>query len=72
MTPDRGSRRLAHVACALYATVKEAGDRGAPSGIMYAAVMAHDIRLDQYQLIMGVLEQGGLIKRRGNVYYAVK
>ena len=42
-------------------TAREAGPMGAPSGVIYAALMGVGITLDQYQAILGVMQRAGRI-----------
>ena len=49
--------------------VKAAGDHGAPSGPMYAAVMSQ-MSLHQYQQIMAGLCRAGKLRVDGDLYFA--
>lgn len=59
------------IAKALLETVQEAGEQGAPSGPMYAAVMGK-LSLDQYTRFMDGLVKAGHLRQEGHVYYFVK
>lgn len=52
-------------------TIKATGDRGAPTGHMYTAVMGV-MSLEQFQGFMTGLQKAGKIVVRGHVAYAVK
>lgn len=53
---------------ALRETVEESGPTGAPSGIMYAAVMGV-VDLVEYESIMAELVNEGVVRKSGHVYY---
>lgn len=63
---------LIKIMTALTAAVKEAGEQGAPSGPMYAAVMTHGVSLEQYQRMMGVLVNAGILRLSNHVYYYIE
>lgn len=52
----------------ILATIREAGEQGAPSGIIYAAVMSH-IPLETYQAMINDLLTLGKIRQSNNVLY---
>jgi hypothetical protein len=58
---------LRRIAEAVTATVNET-PQGAPSGVMYAAVMAH-LSLDQFEAIMRALVEAGRVRRQGDLYF---
>jgi hypothetical protein len=62
---------LAELCSIIVACVKDMGPAGAPSGPMYAALMATGMSLDQYQTIMAGLVAAGKLKQVGHLYYAV-
>jgi hypothetical protein len=66
----RAARALLAICDALLDAVKVAGSHGAPSGILYAATMRH-LTLQQYQTVMGALEEAGKVTKRGQCYFAV-
>jgi hypothetical protein len=49
--------------------IDEAGELGAPSGVMYAALMAQGCSLQQYQSIMAPLERRGFVTVDGDCYF---
>lgn len=51
---------------ALLETIAEAGERGAPEGHMYAAVMGR-CDLESFQAVLGLFQRKGLITRAGHV-----
>jgi predicted transcriptional regulator len=59
------------VTLAILETVVEAGDQGAPSGPMYAAVMGQ-IDLQMYEAITETLVSKGLLTQSGHVFRATK
>ena len=64
-------RALKAIADAIIETVRESGPLGAPSGVMYAALMAQGCSLDQYQQIMAGLVRAGKLRQSGHCYHAV-
>ena len=63
MTPTE-VRRVANIIAGLVAETPT----GAPSGILYSGLMGL-LDLDEYQSIVGALEQAGLIETRCHVLY---
>jgi len=59
------------LADALVETVKETGDRGAPSGPMYAALCGM-MTVHQYRQVMDRLVTLGRLRQEGHVYYYVR
>jgi hypothetical protein len=53
-------------------TVNEAGDLGAPAGLMYLAFQAHGMSLRTFNAIMDALVEAGRVKKRGDVFYPVE
>jgi len=49
--------------------VKAAGDRGAPGGIIYAALMQHGASFSQYESLMGALVLTGRLRREDDLYF---
>lgn len=58
MTAERKAQAL-KIACeVVLECIKEAGDKGIPSGHLYAMLMSHiNIQLETYQLIIETLKQ---------------
>lgn len=56
---------------ALYETVVETGERGAPAGPMYAAFMSTGLSLAGFEAIMAALVKAGKVRKVGHCYYAV-
>lgn len=56
------------VALGLLESICEAGDMGAPSGILYAGVNAAGVSLSQYQQIMWQMEGRGFVVQEGDCY----
>ncbi len=62
-------RALILIVSAITDTIKEAGEFGAPGGVMYAALMAHGCSLNQFESIMGTLVRLGKVEKRGECYF---
>lgn len=62
---------LKKVVTAIVDSVKEMGVQGAPAGQLYAALMATDISLEQFETIMGSLVRVKLLRKSGNLYFAL-
>lgn len=54
---------------ALKDAVAEAGEHGAPEGVLYAAFMAHGMSLENFNLMIGCLIKTGNIKKKGNLLF---
>jgi len=52
-------------------SIRAAGDMGAPSGVLYAALNAQGCTLSQYQSLMSALERAGKVRSDGNLYFVV-
>jgi hypothetical protein len=50
--------------------VKEGGERGAPAGVLYAAVLG-TISLAQFNQIMAALVKAGRLRKDGDLYFHV-
>ena len=61
---------IRRIAGAIVETAREAGPLGAPSGVVYAALMTHGCTLDQYNQFIAGLEKAGLIEVRHNCIHA--
>lgn len=61
---------MAAILEAVEASVKAAGDKGAPGGIIYCALMGKGCSLSQYQAIMRALVISGRIRQEGELYFA--
>jgi hypothetical protein len=53
---------------AIVDAVQAAGPLGAPGGVIYAALMAHGVSLDQYNQLMSGLVRVGKLTRDGDLY----
>ena len=59
-----------HVMRAILETVREAGDGGAPLGLMYAVFMTFNISLEAFnKLIDNIIKHTKLIEKRGDCLY---
>ena len=63
-------RQGAQLARIFIDAVAEAGPQGAPGGVMYAAVMG-SMSLSQFETLMATMVEVGLLRRRGELYFAV-
>ena len=52
-------------------TAREAGPFGAPSGVVYAALMSAGITLDTYEAILDGLAKAGRVSLHGDLIKAV-
>jgi hypothetical protein len=55
---------------AIVDAVKEAGDLGAPGGVLYA-VLQGSLSLAQFEQLMSALVRTGKLRRDGDLYYGV-
>jgi hypothetical protein len=70
MTLQQQARAVRIVCGAIVDAVKEAGDLGAPGGILYA-VLQGSISLAQFEQLMSALVRTGKLRREGDVYHWV-
>lgn len=56
---------------AIYSAVEVAGDRGAPAGVIYAALTTHGCDLATYQHFEASLVEQGVLTKRGQLLFAV-
>jgi hypothetical protein len=68
MTPQQKATLLRLALQAILDAVKEGGDRGAPGGVLYAALIGR-ISLHQFEQLMEVLVKLGKLRKQGDVYY---
>ena len=67
------SEAVKKVLDAIVDTVADAGEYGAPGGILYAGMMgALGIGLETFNGIMNLLVKQGRLRKEGHVYYVVK
>ena len=71
LTPEQLAAIKA-VGDAIVAAVKVAGDRGAPGGVIYAALMGYGRSLERYEQFMSGLVRAGKLRRRGELYFLVE
>lgn len=71
MTPQQQTEGIRRIAQAIVEAVKEAGEFGAPSGIVYAALNAQGMTLDQYQQFIAALVKLGKLRQDGDLLHAV-
>jgi hypothetical protein len=71
MTDTSKHRAAALVVQAIVETIEEMGDKGAPLGIIYAALMGM-ISYNSFSNVISSLVQAGVIEVRNNVAYSVK
>ena len=60
-------RALARAVCE---TVAECGPLGAPSGAVYAALMAYGCSLSQYESLVSTMVTAGMLRKEGQTLYA--
>lgn len=60
---------LRAVSVAVASAVDAAGSAGAPSGVLYAAMLAHGCTLEQFKAIMSALEGAGVVCAVGERYF---
>lgn len=61
-TPTRGQLNAIKIAVEVILDIaKDAGPMGAPSGVIYAAMMGHGMTLNSYQQILGAMQRTGKI-----------
>lgn len=69
----RTIREKLDAALALYRaildTVRECGQDGAPSGVLYAALSARGCSLEQWQRIEANMIAGGLLRKQGHLLF---
>ena len=70
ITPEQRAalNQVANIICDV---VKETGDRGAPGGIIYAALMAQGFSFNQFVSLMGILVRKTRVRQEGDLYFAV-
>ena len=68
----REQQAICMVADAVTDAVAAAGERGAPGGVLYAAMMHHGFTLDQFNNLMGALVEVGRLRRTGHLYHVVR
>lgn len=68
MTAQLKSCILRTVCQTMLEAVAAGGSTSAPSGVMYSALMGK-ISLGQFEQIMGALEETGMVKKTGHVYF---
>ena len=70
MTKTEAQTAVTQVVKALVDTIAETGDRGAPGGVLYAALMAHGCSYEMFQNLMTLLVQSKKVVRRGDCYFS--
>ncbi len=71
MTHDQQKAAICMLLEMFVDAIKVAGDRGAPGGVLYSAVLGK-MTLAQFEQIMDALVQSGKVTRRGQLYFAVQ
>lgn len=69
MTPQE-IEALRLLSAAIIEAIDSAGPAGAPSGTVYAGLMAHGCTLEQYEQITDGLVKGGMLTRTGHLLHA--
>lgn len=70
-TNEQGIRALLALADIIEATARDSMPMGAPSGIVYAALMSAGVNLETYQVILATMEKAGRITVRGDLIKVV-
>jgi hypothetical protein len=70
MTSQQQAQAVRIVCSAIVDAVKEAGDLGAPGGVLYAVLQA-SISLAQFEQLMSALVRTGKLRRDGDLYFWV-
>lgn len=60
---------VSHISMGIIEAVEVAGDHGAPSGVLYAAMQSHGATLNQFQSIMEMLTAPGYLMLEGDRYH---
>jgi len=68
MTHEQIAAALRRIADAIVDSVRAAGPHGAPSGVLYAALMAHGCTLNQFNSLMSGLVRAGRLTQDGLLY----
>ena len=71
MTNTQAVQAVRAIANIIEETACEAGSLGAPSGIVYAALMGVGVSLDTYQAILDGLAKAGRVSLHGDLIKAV-
>ncbi len=72
MTEAQKISALKQVCDAVIDAVKTAGELGAPSGSVYAALMAFGCKIEQYEMLIDILIKAGKLRKQGNLLFAVE
>jgi hypothetical protein len=64
--------KIRMIADIIVESVREAGELGASSGIVYAALNAHGCTLSQYQSFISALVRSGRLRQSGDLLFAVE
>lgn len=67
MTNDQ-IRAAQKIGLAVMESIQEAGELGAPSGVLYAALQQTGCTLSQFQSLMRPLEGRGFVTQEGNCF----
>jgi hypothetical protein len=71
LTVEQQRDALRLVVGAVLDAVKVAMPRGAPGGILYAALMEQGCTINQYDSLMSALVRHGKLRRDGDLYFIV-
>ena len=61
---------LSKIFAAIQDAVKEAGEHGAPSGVIYSALMAHGVSLETYNILIDLMVSRKMIRKQGNLLFS--
>jgi len=68
-TKQKYNQALIELASAVREAVELAGEFGAPSGVLFSAMNAHGMTLDQYEGFMAGMVAGGVLRKEGHLYF---
>lgn len=61
-------RTIQRIGLAVLETIQEAGELGAPGGVLYATLMTQGCTLNQFQTLMAPLERQGYVAHEADCY----
>ena len=68
---EKAVQAVREIATIIEETAREAAPLGAPSGVVYAALMGVGVSLDTFQAILSAMESAGRVTVRGDLIKAV-
>jgi len=71
MTESQKISALKQVCDAVIDAVKSAGEFGAPSGSVYAALMGFGCKIEQYEMLIDILIKARKLRKEGHLLFAI-